>query len=167
MPLAEKIGLKVKEFSHRSPPLHHIRILGGRERAVYILAEENPAFRGIDINRDASRSVAGGVKDLKFHLSQTDLIMLAREDGIKHDRPVVNPVHAGGRQLIILALYASPVQFMGNDLAAVLIPPEVKSSDMIDVAVGGNNMPDLCWLGAQRSDVLLYLIISISYTSVY
>ena len=93
--------------------------------------------------------------------------MLAREDGIKHDRPVVNPVHAGGRQLIILALYASPVQFMGNDLAAVLIPPEVKSSDMIDVAVGGNNMPDLCWLGAQRSDVLFYLIISISYTSVY
>lgn len=107
------------------------------------------------------------MKDLKFHLSQTDLIMLAREDGIKHDRPVVNPVHAGGRQLIILALYASPVQFMGNDLAAVLIPPEVKSSDMIDVAVGGNNMPDLCWLGAQRSDVLFYLIISISYTSVY
>ena len=88
-----------------------------------VLAEENPALRGIDINRDASGSVSWGMKEIEIHLPQTELVLLPREDGVHLHRPVVHPVHAGCSQTIVLALDACPVQFMGDDLTGIPIPP--------------------------------------------
>src|SRR5690606_21892468 len=78
-----------------------------------------------------------------------------------------HPVHAGGSQIIIFPLDPRPVQLVGNDPACVPIPPVVKSADMIDVAVGGNNMPDPGRLKTQGSNVLFYLFNSISYACIY
>jgi len=110
--------------------------------------------------------VAWCVQEMKVQVSQTQALLLALEQQINLDRFVGDAIHAGGGEQLVLALYPRPIQLMGDDLGAVLLFPGVKAADVIDMAVGGDYMPELGRLPAYGPYVLLDSLLAVAYASV-
>ena len=43
----------------------------------------------------------------------------------------------------------------------------MQSADMIDMAMGGDDIPDLCRLQSMGSNIPFYLIVSVSHAGIY
>ena len=110
--------------------------------------------------------MAGGMQEVKVQVAEKHALLLAPEQQIHLDRFVRDTIHACRSEEIVLPLDSGPVHLVGDDLGAVLLFPGVKAADVVDMAMGGDDMPDLSRLPAHGPYVLLDSLLAVAYTGI-
>ena len=153
MPFAEDIRIQGQEPFHRLPPLPLVRLEGGKERPVDVLAEEDALAIPVDIQRQGTGRVPRRMDPPKILPSEGQGPFLAGETHVHPCGRKVRLIPVGRRPDAVAVLDGPGVKLVDHDPAAKAVAEFGGGPDMVDVAMGEDQMGDLLRIEAHTFDV--------------